>query len=85
MTGRVLCTPEWAYVVAQADGKSQPSSSRYEEYQLYNLRSDPHELVNLAGRRDTLEISSLLRERLLRRMHEAGEEFAEIEPKPLYP
>lgn len=51
MTGRVLRTPEWVYVVAQPDGKSQASSSQYEEYQLYNLYSDPHELVNLAGRR----------------------------------
>lgn len=85
MTGRVLRTPEWAYVVAQPDGKSQASSSQYEEYQLYNLYSDPHELVNLAGRRETREISSVLRERLRRKMREAGEEIAEIKPKPLYP
>ena len=85
MTGRVLRTPEWVYVVAQPDGKSQASSSQYEEYQLYNLYSDPHELVNLAGRRDTREISGVLRERLRRKMLEAGEGIAEIKPKPLYP
>ena len=64
MTGRALRTPEWAYVVAQPDGKSRASSPEYEEYQLYNLFADPHELVNLAGRRETREISSVLRERL---------------------
>lgn len=85
MTGRALRTPEWAYVVTQPDGKSQASSSRYEEYQLYNLYSDPHQLVNLAGRRETREISSVLRERLRKRMLDAGEESAEIVPKPLYP
>jgi arylsulfatase A-like enzyme len=85
MTGRALRTPEWTYVVVQPDGKSQASSAHYEEYQLYNLYSDPHQLVNLAGRRETKDISKVLRERLLKRMHEAGEATAEITPKPLYP
>lgn len=85
MTGRALRTPEWVYVVAQPDGKSQASSLHYEEYQLYNLYSDPHQLVNLAGRHETREISSLLRERLRGKMLDAGEENAEIKPKPLYP
>ena len=85
MTGRALRTPEWTYVVAQPDGKSQESSAHYEEYQLYNLYSDPHQLVNLAGRRETHEISGVLRERLRQRMLNAGEAMAEIQPKPLYP
>jgi arylsulfatase A-like enzyme len=85
MTGRALRTPEWAYVVAEPDGKSHVSSVRYEEYQLYNLQSDPHELVNLAGRHETVEISSVLRERLRRKMIDAGEATPEIMPKPLYP
>jgi arylsulfatase A-like enzyme len=85
MTGRALRTSEWTYVVAQADGTSHESSSHYEEYQLYNLYSDPHQLVNLAGRRETREISGVLRERLQKKMREAGEETAEIEGKALYP
>ncbi len=85
MTGRMLRTPEWAYVVAQADGKSEASSSHYEEYQLYNLYSDPHQLVNLAGRAEARAISNVMRERLLRRIHDAGEATPEIKPKPLYP
>jgi arylsulfatase A-like enzyme len=85
MTGRMLRTPEWTYIAAQPDGKSEASSLQYEEYQLYNLYSDPHQLVNLAGRAETRAISSVMRERLLRKMHEAGEEPPEIKPRPLYP
>ncbi len=56
-----------------------------EEYHLYNLYSDPQELVNLAGGRETREIGKELREPLQRRILKAGEENAEIKPKPLYP
>ena len=85
MTGRALRTPQWTYVVAQADGKSQAKASTYVEYQLYDLFSDPHQLVNLAGRRETRAIATDLRARLLNRMKEAGEEPAEILPATLYP
>lgn len=85
MTARALRTPEWTYVVAQPDGKSAPSSTDYEEYQLYNLYDDPFQLVNLAGRTETRDISNVLRERLLQRMLEAGEESAAIREKVLYP
>ena len=85
MTGRALRTPEWAYVVAEADGKSHASSPQYEEYQLYDLFADPHQLVNLAGRHETLQISGQLRERLIARIRESGEQVPEIQPKPLYP
>ena len=85
MTGRALRTPQWTYVVAEPDGKSVPSTSSYVEYQLYDLLADPHQLVNLAGRRETREIAAHLRERLSIRMREAGEERSEILPAPLYP
>lgn len=85
MTGRALRTPEWTYVVAQPDGKSAASSPEYEEYQLYNLYDDPYQLVNLAGRTETRDISRVLREQLLARMADAGEQPAEIKAKPLYP
>jgi arylsulfatase A-like enzyme len=85
MTGRALRTPQWTYVVAVPDGKSRDASSQYTEYQLYDLYADPHQLVNLAGRRETREIAAELRERLRARMIEAGEQVAEILPAPLYP
>jgi arylsulfatase A-like enzyme len=85
MTGRALRTPQWTYVVVEPDGKSQEAASSYVEYQLYDLFADPHQLVNLAGRRETQEISAHLRERLLARMKEAGEKDARIVPAALYP
>lgn len=85
MTGRALRTPEWTYVVAEPDGKSHAAASSYMEYQLYDLAADPHQLVNLAGRSETRQASSELRERLRARMVEAGESAAEIVPAALYP
>src|SRR5262249_19516982 len=85
MTARALRTPQWTYVVAVPDGTSQPSAARYVEYQLYDLLADPDQLLNLAGRRETRDVSARLRERLLARMAEAGEARAEIAPAPLYP
>ena len=85
MTGRALRTPQWSYIVAEPNGKSHPSASTYVEYQLYDLFADPHQLVNLAGRRETREISGYLRDRLLVRIKEAGEEPSQILPAPLYP
>jgi arylsulfatase A-like enzyme len=85
MTGRALRTPQWTYVVAEPDGKSHPSAPTYVEYQLYDLFADPHQLVNLAGRRETRDIAAHLRERLLIRMKEAGEQPSQILPAPLYP
>ena len=85
MTGRALRTPQWTYVVAEPDGKSHPSATTYVEYQLYDLFADPHQLVNLAGRRETRDVAAQLRERLLTRMREAGEEQSQILPATLYP
>jgi arylsulfatase A-like enzyme len=85
MTGRALRTPEWTYVVAVPDGQSRQHAAAYVEYQLYDLRSDPHQLVNLAGRRETRAVSARLRDRLLARMADAGDPPATIAPAPLYP
>jgi arylsulfatase A-like enzyme len=85
MTARALRTPQWTYVVAVPDGKSQSGSERYVEHQLYDLFADPHQLVNLCGRRETQEIAARLREKLRVRIREAGEQPAEIVPAALYP
>jgi len=61
-----------------------PSSDHYAEYQLYDLYSDPHQLVNLAGRDGTIEIANSLRQRLIARMKEAGDKVAEIS-QPFFP
>jgi arylsulfatase A-like enzyme len=100
MTARALRTPEWTYVVVApplSTLTNRPSSQRYLEYQMYNLFDDPHQLLNLAGRRDNPNlvhydggrplgaVASHLRQRLLARMKEAGEPEAEIEERILYP
>ena len=85
MTGRALRTSRWTYVVVVPDGISRDSAQQYVEYQLYDLVADPHQLVNLAGRSETREISTTLRDRLRARMADAGEAPAEIHPASLYP
>lgn len=92
-TGRALRTPEWTYAVVDSDPKAvlKPASDRYEEYQMYDLFADPHELVNLAGRADLTggekyrAIADHLSERLLDRMVEVGEDGARIQKRRLYP
>jgi arylsulfatase A-like enzyme len=98
-TGRALRTPDWTYAVVdrQFPHRRSESSERYEEYQMYNLFDDPHQLLNLAGRRDNPKLvhyngdqplpdaAAHLRERLLARMVEAGEPMAEIDERHLYP
>ena len=99
MVARALRTDQWTYCVADPDlpGGKYPSSSHYVEYQMYNLAADPHQLVNLAGRRDVpslvhylgervdVEVAAHLRRRLLARMEEAGEPRATIKQRRLYP
>ena len=98
-TGRALRTPEWTYAVVDPGSgrKSAAASEHYEEYQMYNLFDDPHQLLNLAGRQDNpqlthyqgalsmQEAAAHLRERLLARMVEAGEPRPEIQQRFLYP
>ncbi|MGH9404801.1 MAG: sulfatase-like hydrolase/transferase [Terriglobia bacterium] len=85
--GRALRTPEWTYCAVDLFGKgnTQPASSRYQEYQLYNLASDPHQLLNLAGRRETKKIAAELRARLIADIKEVEKMDVEIVPAPLYP
>jgi arylsulfatase A-like enzyme len=99
MVARALRTDEWTYCVAdrRGNGVTQSSSDRYEEYQMYNLFADPHQLLNVIGRHDDPalvhwngdqplpEAVSYLRERLIARMVEAGEPAPQIDKATLYP
>ncbi|MFD2357513.1 sulfatase-like hydrolase/transferase [Nonomuraea ferruginea] len=80
--GRGIRTERWKYyVVAEdADGWHDQAAPRYREQALYDLASDPHELVNLAGLRSHVKEAAGLRERLARRMAAAGETEPVIEP-----
>ncbi len=97
--GRAIRTPEWTYYVIDPNGRGNrdPGSMHYEEYQMYNLSSDPHQLLNLAGRSDNPklvhyngdqplpEVATTLRQRLVARMVEAGEAAPRIDPRRYYP
>lgn len=85
--GRAVRTRRWKYAVVarDADGWRDQGAGRYVEDCLYDLRSDPYELTNLAGRRSHREVARVMRERLLRRMQEAGEPEPTIESAPERP
>ena len=99
MVARALRTDQWTYCVVDptGNGDRDPGSTHYQEYQMYNLAADPHQLLNLAGRHDPPElvhydgdrplpeVAAYLRERLIARMVEAGEPKAEIDERHLYP
>lgn len=82
--GRALRTKRWKYAVAapEADGWDDPGAKRYEETHLYDLYADPYELSNLVGLPGYEETAAGLRERLVRRMVDAGEETPVIDPAP---
>jgi len=85
--GRALRTDQWKYCVFDptVTDPQQPWSEHYEERHLYDLRNDPNEIVNLAGRTDTKEIAGQLRERLIARIVENGEPKPVITPAKWYP
>jgi len=73
MTGRSIRTKDWTYCVADPSGDSKAAtSSNYHEYQLYDQRNDPHELVNLAGRKEYREVADGLREDLKKMIVASG-------------
>ena len=86
MTGRAIRTKDWTYCVADPTGSTTaPSSTNYHEYQVYDQRADPHELVNLAGRKEYRQTADELREQLKKLIVASGEPEPEIAPAKLYP
>lgn len=86
MTGRAIRTKDWTYCIADPTGMTdKPTSTNYHEYQLYDQRNDPYELVNLAGRKEYREVASQLSGELKELMAAAGETEPEIVPAKLYP
>ncbi len=86
MTGRAVRTRDWTYCIADPTGmKDKPASDNYHEYQLYDQRNDPHEVVNLAGRKEYRDISDQMREQLQKMMVAAEEPQPDIVLAKLYP
>jgi arylsulfatase A-like enzyme len=84
-TGRAIRTSRWKYSVKAPDmkGSEGPGSAEYAEDFLYDLQADPYELTNLIGIESFSQVTEELRERLVRRMIEAGEEAPVIVPAPV--
>jgi arylsulfatase A-like enzyme len=82
--GRAIRTKRWKYsVVAPGkDGYELPNAAHYVEEYLYDLYSDPYELRNLVGMTSHRKVADKLKERLIKRMIEAGENEPIIEPAP---
>ena len=82
--GRAVRTQRWKYGVAAPGGRDAPGagSEQYVEEYLYDLQADPYELTNLIGRESHQEVATVMQERLLRRMADAGEVAPTIEPAP---
>lgn len=82
--GRAVRTQRWKYGVDAPgeQGRDVPGADRYEEQYLYDLQADPYELNNLVGHESHCEVAQVMRERLLRRMEEAGEARPHIEEAP---
>lgn len=83
MTARTLRTQDWTYCVADISGAKNAASPQYMEWQMYDQRNDPHELVNLAGRKEYREKAKELKALLVEHMKYAGES-AEIRDATLY-
>jgi arylsulfatase A-like enzyme len=86
MTGRAVRTKDWTYCVADPAGTTNtPASTNYHEYQMYDLRNDPHQLVNLAGRKEYREKADELRAELNKLIEASGEPVPNIVTAKLYP
>lgn len=85
--GRALRTDRWKYAVAAPKesgwrgGNGQPASETYVERYLYDLRRDPTEKINLAGRPNYRDIADRLKNSLL--AHIRAVEGANPTIKPL--
>lgn len=86
-TARAVRTQRWKYCVSAPgeDGNRRAGAERYREESLYDLANDPYELKNLIECQSHAEVADVMRERLLRRLRDAGEPVPEIELLPRKP
>lgn len=84
--GRAVRTQRWKYgvVARQKHGWADMNSDTYSEDYLYDLQADPYELTNLIGLYSHQEVANVMRQRLLRRMQQAGEAMPTILEAEMY-
>ena len=78
--GRAVRTKRWKYSVQAIDKNpaESPNSDQYSEMFLYDLKHDPYEIRNLINLDSHQKVADVMRERLIRRMVEIGEDEPEI-------
>ena len=76
---RAVRTRRWKYSIQKTDNERfQGESWQFKEDFLYDLMADPYELVNVIGNESYRKVADVMKERLIRRMKEAGEPVPEI-------
>ena len=81
--GRALRTDRWTYAVVDPNRAAwRLPPANYQDFMLYDLAADPHQLLNLSGRHELRTVQGELRERLNSRIAEAGEMKATIKEPP---
>jgi len=81
--GRAVRTSRWKYSIRapfKANRRNGADSTVYREDFLYDLEADPHERHNLVNDASLVPVRAELREKLIRRMKQAGEAAPEIRP-----
>lgn len=77
---RCVRTRRWTYNVRRTvDGIDPEKGWTFREDSLYDLKADPYQLNNLMGLQSHREVARVMKERLLRRIKEAGEPEPVIE------
>jgi arylsulfatase A-like enzyme len=78
--GRAVRTHRWKYcVMAPVEARNNIGGAHtYVETYLYDLESDPYEIQNLIHFESHQNVRDVLRQRLLRRMEQAGESIPEV-------
>ncbi len=82
--GRAVRTQRWKYGVTAPDKHPNKDSGSdvYVDQYLYDLKYDPYELRNLVNVDNFEPVLQVMRERLVRRMTQAGEKAPRIDPHP---
>lgn len=82
--GRYVRTKRWKYGATAPDANAwnDAGAGRYVESCLFDMENDPYELINLIGLESHRRVATRMRERLLRRMKEAGELLPVVEDAP---
>ncbi len=85
--GRAIRTTRWKYSVINRDSRSRNDarSDHYVEEYLYDLKHDPHEQANLAGRPGVTVIAENLRKILLDQIERVERKRPTIDPAPEQP